>query len=82
MEGVRTVGSVSPGQELAGLRRSLELTQKECARALGVSRAALNHWEQDRAPPARAVMLRMRRAAAWYLPRRARSLELLAPGKP
>ena len=38
------------GEELRGLRRDLGWTQKFLADSMGVTRASLAHWEQERAP--------------------------------
>lgn len=56
-------GSVLSGEDIAGLRRFVGLTQTEFARAMEISVHTLRNWEQGRRKPEGPALALLRIAA-------------------
>jgi len=47
------------GKRISGLREERKLTQRELARILGITRAALSHYENDRRQPTYDTLIKI-----------------------
>jgi putative transcriptional regulator len=56
-------GKIESGEDVAALRRFVGLTQKEFARAMGISMHTLRNWEQGRRKPEGPALALLRIAA-------------------
>lgn len=56
-------GRIESGEDVAALRRFVGLTQKDFARALGISVHTLRNWEQGRRKPEGPALALLRIAA-------------------
>ena len=56
-------GEISGGDEIVALRRFVDMTQEQFARALGISIHTLRNWEQGRRTPEGPALALLRIAA-------------------
>ena len=56
-------GTIESGHDIAGLRRFVDLTQRQFAQALGISVHTLCNWEQGRRQPEGPALALLRIAA-------------------
>ena len=56
-------GQIESGKDIVALRRFLQLTQEEFARAISISIDTLQNWEQDRRRPEGPAIALLRIAA-------------------
>jgi DNA-binding transcriptional regulator YiaG len=56
-------GDINGGEDIAAIRRFVQMTQEEFAAALGISIHTLRNWEQDRRRPDGPAIALLRIAA-------------------